>query len=73
MGLSFVDIWDSRAACIWSLHKPQLKVSESSSLAGIKIAANKEGGKGTNEHLFSENQDVKNKINQTTEGSKLFF
>lgn len=68
-----VDIWDSRAASVWRLHKPQLKVSESSSLAGIKIAANKEGGKGTNEHLFSKNQDVKNRINQTTKGCKLLF
>lgn len=68
-----VDIWDLRAASVWRLHKPQLKVSESSSLAGIKIAANKEGGKGTNEHLFSKNQDVKNRINQTTKGCKLLF
>lgn len=48
----------------------ELKVSESQSLAGIKIATEKEGGKGIYRHLFNKNQDVKNKINHTTKGRK---
>ena len=71
--LSFVEIWDSWASYIQRLCKFQmseLKVSESQSLAGIKIATEKEGGKGIYRHLFNKNQDVKNKINHTTKGLK---
>lgn len=46
-------------------------MSELRSPACIKVATEKEGGKGTYEHLFDKNQDVNNKINHTTKGCKL--
>lgn len=46
-------------------------MSELRSLACIKVATEKEGEKGTYEHLLDKNQDVKNKINHTSKGCKL--